>query len=776
MYTAAFCREEQIKERVIMKTIRQLLRSEPVLVILRTLTAVGGGFLLSVGRISGVVSPLAAALAGVCPPLYAFAILFGALTAYMLTGAPAEMQFLLGCLTVIVCSRILLHDLQKPHVLSIITVFCCIIAGAVLDLVFTQGKHLPLYILESLLTGIAAYFIGDAAKAMRERRRISMHAGRSFTFAICYLLCITALCGIDTAFCNIGRAIGTAASLLCARQLRQYGGTLCGALTACGVTFCSVKLGMPVLFLPVTAMLMGYLSGLPNALFIPAFFLMEGLSSAVLDSSMELMRTAVELVAACVLYGLFSHIEFFRYFVSEEANGRSAPSMHASFLGSMLQELEDEACAVMERLSLPEPESIAEQLRQRMCGGCGKYDECWRTRSSVTEQAFLQLEHAPYRRPLPQSLSQCVRHTELAGAAAECARSTALFEMQRVHLMQERSVMLAYLQLLRSVVSDSAEEPLTDCPAETRLLQSLLKRLSITSVSACVYRLASGRYMAEIYTRQPELPLAALTELLQERLGVRLETMQLTGKETGQRICLYEKPVYRLAYEIHSVNSPGCAHCGDQADGFTDGAGNSYLVLSDGMGSGNAASLAARIAVRTLRRMICSGMPPETAIRLVNILLLTETNTENFATLDICRLHGDTGVITLYKAGAAATLLCRRTKVHRIASRSFPAGIVPDAKASVKQIYGLSGDRIIMLSDGISEGEYPYIRQLLQQGISLQQLTRSICEKASVFHGGSVRDDMTVIAASVMTENSSELTKSDRESAYQSRQFAVSPS
>ncbi|MBP0974246.1 MAG: SpoIIE family protein phosphatase, partial [Oscillospiraceae bacterium] len=236
------------------------------------------------------------------------------------------------------------------------------------------------------------------------------------------------------------------------------------------------------------------------------------------------------------------------------------------------------------------------------------------------------------------------------------------------------------------------------------------------------------------------------------------------------------KPVYQMSFDIHSVSSPGCVNCGDQADGFTDGAGNSCLVLSDGMGSGDTASLAARIAVRTLRRMICSGMPPETAIRLVNALLMTETNTENFATLDICYLDGDTGTITLYKAGAAATLLCRRSKVHRIASRSFPVGIVPDARPSVRQISGLDGDSIVMLSDGISEGEYPYIRQLLQQGLPLKEITRTICEKAAVFNGGQVRDDMTVIAARIRTENLSEMTKSDREATYQHGRFALSTS
>ena len=489
---------------------------------------------------------------------------------------------------------------------------------------------------------------------------------------------------------------------------------------------------------------------------------------------MELLRIAVELVIACTLFGLCSHVELFRFLAAEELPASADSVQHDRFLGGMLQELEEETTAVMQRLSLPEPENITEQLRQRMCTGCGKNSECWRLRNSETEHAFLSVGHAPYHRPLPQTLGHCVRRDELAVAAAECAHTTALFEMQRVHMMQDRHMTLEYLQLLQNVVSNrSAHANDVFCQAESRMLQQLLRRLSVKAESACVRRLPAGRYVAEIYTRQKEIPLAALTELLQERLGAALGTMESRSKENGQRICLYEKPVYQMAFDIYSVNSPGCAHCGDQADGFTDGAGNSYLVLSNGMGSGNAASLAARIAVRTLRRMICSGMPPETVIRLVNALLLTETNTENFATLDICALHGDTGVITLYKAGAAATLLCRRMKVHRIASRSFPVGIVPDAKASVKQVCGLDGDCLVMLSDGISEGEYPYIRQLLQQGIPLRKITRMICEKAAVFHGGEVRDDMTVIAARICTENSSHLTKNDRESAYQPGQIAV---
>ncbi|MCR4647418.1 MAG: serine/threonine-protein phosphatase, partial [Oscillospiraceae bacterium] len=98
------------------------------------------------------------------------------------------------------------------------------------------------------------------------------------------------------------------------------------------------------------------------------------------------------------------------------------------------------------------------------------------------------------------------------------------------------------------------------------------------------------------------------------------------------------------------------------------------------------------------------------------------------------------------------------------------------ARPSVRQISGLDGDSLVMLSDGISEGEYPYIRQLLQQGLPLKEITRTICEKAAVFNGGQVRDDMTVIAARIRTENLSDMTKSDREATYQHGRFALSTS
>lgn len=751
-----------------------ILQKEAVRVPLGCAAAVGGGFLLSMGTVSGAASPLAAAVAGVCSPLYAFGVLFGGLLAYAAYGAPEGMQFLISCLIAVACLRMLFRDRLTPHISAVMTAFGCVAAGFAADLIFHSGRgRLPLYIMAALMTGMAAYFFADATECIRKQKRIALHPAKSFTFAICYLLLITALCGLQISFCNVGRVIGTAATLLCARQLRQNGGTLCGALTACGITLCSVKLGMPMLFLPVTAMLMGFLTKLPNALFIPVFFCIQSLSSAVFDSSMGLAAVLLELILACTVYALCGHIELGRFVITEPKSGASTVQQER-FLGEALHELVEEATAVMHRLTIPPPENAAMQLRSKVCTDCKNCTYCWKQRAELTHSAFLQLLHAPQQKPLPEALDSCIRMVRLTEQAAVCARSSALMHMQRVHMLQNRALTLEYLQLLENVITDGARRR-SDvcCAAETTALKSILHRCACHDAEGSVHRLRSGRYTAEIYTHREDFPLSPVLELLSERLGVKLKSMRIRQQNSGCRICLFEEPPYYLEYDIHSVNAPEQERCGDHADAFTDGKGNQYLVLSDGMGSGSTASLASRIAVRTLRRMVCSEMPPETAIRMVNTLLLSETNTENFATLDVLILDADSGELTLFKSGAAATLFCRRGLVQRVTSRSFPVGIVPDALPSCRRMTAFANDSVVMLSDGIGEAEYPFIRQLLGQGIALSEITRTVCEKADIFLGGAARDDMTVIAARICCRIPADVTKNVNDVAVQNGKNAV---
>ena len=163
-------------------------------------------------------------------------------------------------------------------------------------------------------------------------------------------------------------------------------------------------------------------------------------------------------------------------------------------------------------------------------------------------------------------------------------------------------------------------------------------------------------------------------------------------------------------------------------------------------------------------------MPVDSAFRLLNALLMTETNTENFATLDILFLNADTGELTFCKSGSAAALFCRNAEMQQITAQSFPLGMMPDARPSRTKLKSQNQDCIILMSDGISEAEYPYIRQLLTQNPAPEQLLNAIFEKAPVFHGGTVRDDMTVITARVK----SKISAACPERSHQKRQHSAS--
>ncbi|MDE6658153.1 MAG: SpoIIE family protein phosphatase, partial [Oscillospiraceae bacterium] len=659
---------------------KKLIRNEWIQAPIFCIGAVFGGYFLSIGTISGIVSPLAIALAGICSPLYAFCMLLGSLVAYTIQQAPEGMQFLLTALVSITCMRILFYDTHKPHVMGILTAISCFIAGILLDLIFRNGEgKLPLYILESFLTGTASFFLADAMQSIRENKNISLDAGKSFTFAICYLLGITALCGIDLEFCNLGRITGMILTLLVARQFKQSAGTLCGALTTCGIVLCSVPLGMPLLFLPVTAMLAGFLCKLPNAVLIPAFFFMQILSSAVLDSSIELVKILVELMIACCIYAMCSKIEL-RYIIAlptESPAGQRQIIQQEQFLSDALQELREETSAVMRHLTVNPIFQPIPQVKENICQTCKNYATCWKLHAEQTEKAFQQLLHTPSISV--EILENCINLKKLTETMSVYSQRRALQQMQKVQLLQNRAMTLEYLQLLEHLTADSAKRrTLKFCEAETVSLKNMLNRCAITESTCFVYKLKSSRYAVEIYTKQEEFPLATIQELLNRQFHVNFKFLSLQQKNT-YRHCYYQIPPYQLDSAIKSLNAPAYERCGDHADSFTDAVGNQYLVISDGMGSGSTASLASRIAVKTFKNMVTCEMSPESAIRLVNTMLMSETNTENFATLDILMLHADTGELTLYKSGAVATLFYHENKIQTISSKSFPVGIVPNA-------------------------------------------------------------------------------------------------
>ena len=201
--------------------------------------------------------------------------------------------------------------------------------------------------------------------------------------------------------------------------------------------------------------------------------------------------------------------------------------------------------------------------------------------------------------------------------------------------------------------------------------------------------------------------------------------------------------------------------------------GRHLILLSDGMGKGEAAALESSLAVKTLADLIEAGFDVEIALRTLNSILLLKSEEEIFTTIDIGIFSGESGNLRLYKIGAASTFIKRGDRVNAVKMAALPMGIVDGLKIDFVNLKLQPGDQVVMVSDGVTDsGRYRMnseqdaaeagVSEAADQGCSwLCEAISSIKSKDPVTmadliinravenYGLKEKDDLTVISAVV---------------------------
>ena len=159
-----------------------------------------------------------------------------------------------------------------------------------------------------------------------------------------------------------------------------------------------------------------------------------------------------------------------------------------------------------------------------------------------------------------------------------------------------------------------------------------------------------------------------------------------------------------MGYRIGSALRPkeGERLCGDQIASFEVGP-TLYLLLSDGMGSGESAHREAAMTVRLLQQFLQAGIDASAALQTLNgALRLRGEEAGSFTTIDLLALERGTGTATVYKYGAAPSYVKRTGTVSRITAQSLPAGLQRDPP-EVTRVTLQPGSCFVMISDGIAD-------------------------------------------------------------------------
>lgn len=180
--------------------------------------------------------------------------------------------------------------------------------------------------------------------------------------------------------------------------------------------------------------------------------------------------------------------------------------------------------------------------------------------------------------------------------------------------------------------------------------------------------------------------------------------------------------LFQTEKPLHPGFRPEVAACsrgreevnGDRCCWFTGIGGHYYVLICDGMGTGDEAAYEAKLAGTVLRRMLSAGYPADKALQSLNSLCILR-GSAGAVSVDLAEADLTTGRATLYKWGAAPSWLLNPASPEKIGQECLPPGIsLEEGAQTVDRVILHSGVALLMVSDGVDaesavaalEGEY----------------------------------------------------------------------
>lgn len=350
-----------------------------------------------------------------------------------------------------------------------------------------------------------------------------------------------------------------------------------------------------------------------------------------------------------------------------------------------------------------DPATVFTRTADRICAACVLRQTCWQkdyedTRRACNDASTAMLARGrllPTDFPGPFS-ARCVHLTAFV-AQANQEFTAFLRRRQALRRAQETNQLLCSQYacmdtLMARAAAELAAELTPDLPRKRRL-DAFLKSLNLPGGG--VYYSRAGRLLVETPAEEALLERAVHQEL-EEVLQVPLHAPE----SLGGRLVFHQAEPYRAVVAMAGAPRRGESVSGDTGAWFRRSDGLLFLLLCDGMGSGEAAQAESAQAVKLLEGFLRAGMSPEQALDTVAGALSLRT-TGGSTTVDLLTLDLFTGRCQICKLGAAATYVCRNGKVKSATGQSFPAGILPETPADHHTFHSEPGDWIVLLSDGI---------------------------------------------------------------------------
>ncbi len=332
-------------------------------------------------------------------------------------------------------------------------------------------------------------------------------------------------------------------------------------------------------------------------------------------------------------------------------------------------------------------------------------------------------------------------------------------------LSEQRSIFAGQLKEVSQMIEAVAEENCKMEYLEEKKFRQIVKEMKGEGIliSSLVFVQEKAHHRICSVQMRSIRKGAISTEDVAGYLSVLLDIPLIPWKKSNYYIgssrdlyLFYEEPVYHILTGSAKATKETEKISGDNFEIFEYGEGNTVVLLSDGMGSGEQANQSSGMVIDFMQRFLDAGFSLQAAVQMINGALITGKEEIGSSTLDCCNIDLYQGICKMCKVGAAPSFLKRDNMVEQISSHNFPLGLVGTPEMECQERILRDGDYIILLSDGIfdamnrglGEGALSEIISRLQTknpGELANDILRFVLQQCR----GQIKDDMTVLVTGI---------------------------
>ena len=437
-----------------------------------------------------------------------------------------------------------------------------------------------------------------------------------------------------------------------------------------------------------------------------------------------------------------------------------------------------------ERLGEQDLEEIYWQMQNGRCSRCRQYGECWEKRYEETrreiygmlmgvEEGACTIEGACLREPHGMNewnalpfWKQCSHPEEFFTQLQENFHQAMLKLLWDNRMLEQRKAMGEQLTGTAGILRLTARR-IFDARrlegSQGRKITAGMQRRGIQVRHIWAYGKDEQRkelFLDMRLARGSCLPVKEAARLLSEVTGqpmmpARDSRMTISGVWSTAHFVT--EPPYYMLFGMAKMTKEGEVVSGDSYVLLAKEGGQVVMSLSDGMGSGLGASKESETVVGLLEQLLEAGFAKETAVRLINsVMVLQNQQLQMYSTIDLCVVDLFEGSCELLKVGAAATFIKSEAGVEAVASTSLPMGMMQtmDYDRVFRKLE--SGDRLIMMTDGVLDTLEGENREEIMAALIAQiqtanssELARRILERTLEQGENGARDDMTILVGGI---------------------------